>query len=288
MKKREIVNRFDEIVAFAEIDKFLETPVKRYSSGMYVRLAFAVAAHLEPEILIVDEVLAVGDAEFQKKCLGKMREVSSGTGRTVLFVSHNMAAVENLCTKAALIQNGTLKGIGDVKQVIADYLSRSGHQSTATTELIDHPYRRIGAQPLLTRVELTDAEGKGTVCFSTGETMSLKLTISTPSTIRSLHLAIGVDNQYGTRVFSVATYLSSCQFDALPGEACFKCTIASLPLVPGRYFLSLSAGPPNQLLLDQIEDAVSFEVIGGDFYGNGKSPEAWSGVVAVRSGWLRE
>lgn len=287
MKKREILARFDEIVAFAEIEKFLETPVKRYSSGMYVRLAFAVAAHLEPEVLIVDEVLAVGDAEFQKKCLGKMKEVSSGTGRTVLFVSHNMAAVENLCSKAALIHQGTLKRIGDVKPVITEYLSRTHLQTTATTELVDHPYRRPGAQRLLTCIELTDAEGKSKTCFSTGEPISFKLTISTPTTIRNLQIGIGVDSQLGARIFSVATYLSDCQFDAQPGETCFNCTIDSLPLVPGNYSLSLSAGPPNQLLLDQIEEAVSFEVMGGDFYGNGKSPEAWSGVVAARSRWFQ-
>jgi lipopolysaccharide transport system ATP-binding protein len=288
MKKREIVNRFDEIVAFAEIDRFLDTPVKRYSSGMYVRLAFAVAAHLEPEILIVDEVLAVGDAEFQKKCLGKMKEVSSGSGRTVIFVSHNMAAVENLCSKAALIDHGTLTRIGDVKQVVVDYLSRTSLQSTATTELLDHPFRRIGAQPLLTRIELNDAEGKGKTCFSTGEPMSIKLTISTQTAIRSLQFGIGVDSQYGARIFSVATYLSDCQLEMPPGESSVRCTIESLPLVPGHYYLSLSAGPSSQLLLDQIEEAISFEVMGGDFYGNGKPTEAWSGVVAVRSQWLQE
>jgi lipopolysaccharide transport system ATP-binding protein len=127
MNKREIANKFDEIVAFAEIEKFIDTPVKRYSSGMYVRLAFSVAAHLEPDILIVDEVLAVGDADFQKKCLGKMQSVSQQDGRTVLFVSHNMEAVQRLCTSALLLNKGMVQAQGDTKAIIAEYLkSESG------------------------------------------------------------------------------------------------------------------------------------------------------------------
>lgn len=123
MSKTEIRNKFDEIVAFAEIEKFIDTPVKRYSSGMYVRLAFAVAAHLEPEILIVDEVLAVGDASFQKKCLGKMKDVSRKDGRTVLFVSHNMPAVTNLCGRAILLQSGKIRSVGSAVEVAAEYIT---------------------------------------------------------------------------------------------------------------------------------------------------------------------
>ena len=126
MSKKEIRGKFDEIVAFAEIDKFIDTPVKRYSSGMYVRLAFAVAAHLEPEILIVDEVLAVGDAEFQRKCIGKMKEVSGVGGRTVLFVSHNMTAVQSLCTQAVLLKDGAVSFKGDVQDCIRNYLEIGG------------------------------------------------------------------------------------------------------------------------------------------------------------------
>ncbi|MDP2279063.1 MAG: polysaccharide ABC transporter ATP-binding protein, partial [Nitrospirota bacterium] len=132
MSRAEIKSKFDEIVAFAEIEKFLDTPVKRYSSGMYVRLAFAVAAHLEPEILVVDEVLAVGDAQFQKKCLGKMGEVAKG-GRTVLFVSHNMGAVERLCTRAILLDHGTITQSGPVHGVVSAYLQSGMHRSGETT-----------------------------------------------------------------------------------------------------------------------------------------------------------
>ena len=132
MSKAEIRNKFDEIVAFAEIEKFIDTPVKRYSSGMYVRLAFAVAAHLEPEILIVDEVLAVGDASFQKKCLGKMKEVSGQGGRTVLFVSHNMTAVQSLCTRGILMKNGQTEFIGGTEECVHQYLMAGGHIASET------------------------------------------------------------------------------------------------------------------------------------------------------------
>ncbi len=136
MTKKEIVKKFDEIVAFAGIDKFLDTPVKYYSSGMYVRLAFSVAAHMEPDILLVDEVLAVGDAEFQKKCLGKMEEVTKKSGRTILFVSHNMAAIQNLCKRCILLEKGKVKIIGETKDVVAHYLNDKNSNATSI-DLID-------------------------------------------------------------------------------------------------------------------------------------------------------
>jgi lipopolysaccharide transport system ATP-binding protein len=139
MSRSEIKSRFDEIVEFAEVAKFLDTPVKRYSSGMYVRLAFSVAAHLEPEILIVDEVLAVGDVEFQKKCLGKMSDVSKGAGRTVLFVSHNLSAVLSLCDKGIYLKKGQIRSIGDTDQVVNAYLSGGAESGTLRTWITDHP-----------------------------------------------------------------------------------------------------------------------------------------------------
>src|SRR5262249_50103263 len=129
MKKAEIDRKFDEIIAFAETEKFIDTPVKRYSSGMYVRLAFAVAAHLEPEILMVDEVLAVGDAQFQKKCLGKIQEVSTGQGRKVLFVSHNIDAIRRLCSRCVLLEDGQLLAYGNTASIVAQYLSSHSHKA---------------------------------------------------------------------------------------------------------------------------------------------------------------
>ena len=150
MRKREIDAKFNEIVAFAEVEKFLDTPVKRYSSGMYVRLAFAVAAHLEPEILIVDEVLAVGDAEFQKRCLGKMRQISEQGGRTVLFVSHNMAAVSTLCTRAMLLSGGRVAADGPARSIVETYLSSSRRSGGGEcTTLHDAPGSQAGIVPAL-------------------------------------------------------------------------------------------------------------------------------------------
>lgn len=155
MTRKEISRKFDQIVEFSGVEKFLDTPVKHYSSGMYVRLAFSVAAHLEPDILIVDEVLAVGDAEFQKKCLGKMEEITRATGRTILFVSHNLSAVEALCTKCVLLKNGKVKTAGNTKEVIDEYYRDSGVSAEFKGA------KRKGQQDVkIMRVELTDREGK--------------------------------------------------------------------------------------------------------------------------------
>ncbi len=157
MSRREIVRRFDEIVAFSEIEDFLDTPVKRYSSGMYVRLAFAVAAHLEPEILVVDEVLAVGDLKFQKKCLGKMREVGR-SGRTVLFVSHNMATLEALCEQCILLDQGRLKAQGETKSILARYYDDEGDRASGRQDLSGHRGRVRGSQEFMSHVTLSDGE----------------------------------------------------------------------------------------------------------------------------------
>ncbi|WP_298002672.1 ABC transporter ATP-binding protein [uncultured Anaerolinea sp.] len=175
MSRREIDRKFDEIVAFAEIEPFIDTPVKRYSSGMYVRLAFAVAAHLDAEILLVDEVLAVGDAEFQKKCLGKMGEVSSQEGRTVLFVSHNMAAVVNLCPTSIFLENGTIKLREQSSKVIEEYLR------VPSVEKIDlNEYRPKWALPYITSVKLVNARGENTDTVPMGSDLIIKVKYSCP------------------------------------------------------------------------------------------------------------
>ena len=149
MRRAEIDRKFDEIVAFSEIEQFLDTPVKRYSSGMYVRLAFAVAAHLEPEILIVDEVLAVGDVAFQKKCLGKIERSDASDGRTVLFVSHNMPAVQNLCTRCLYLEGGRVKLDGPPEQVLETYMAVSSGNLTQETSLEGHPGRLSGYRTVM-------------------------------------------------------------------------------------------------------------------------------------------
>ena len=178
MKKAEIDRKFDEIVAFSEVEKFLDTPVKRYSSGMYVRLAFAVAAHLEPEILIVDEVLAVGDAEFQKKCLGKMQEVASGHGRTVLFVSHNMSAVQKLCPRAILLRQGRLVKDGPTEEVVGEYLSYLS--TSAQTAFEDNPERSGSGAVRLTAARILDEQGQPVRSLVAGTACLLRVPLSQP------------------------------------------------------------------------------------------------------------
>ena len=182
MTKREIKAKFDEIVAFAEVERFLDTPVKHYSSGMYVRLAFAVAAHLEPEILIVDEVLAVGDAAFQKKCLGKMREVSGQHGRTVLFVSHNMAAVEALCSRALVLDSGKLERDGSASEVVKDHLR---NMMSGTALLLSG-----GETRFIKCLRITDQGWHPTNAFQIGDSVFLILSCFRPNWLNNLDLEL--------------------------------------------------------------------------------------------------
>ncbi len=174
MTRAEIRRKFDEIVAFAEVEKFLDTPVKRYSNGMYVRLAFAVAAHLEPEILVIDEVLAVGDADFQKKCIGKMGDVTSA-GRTVLFVSHNMAAVKNFCSLALLLKSGRMQIMGPAQRVISEY--EDLESGSAGAEWIAPDPHDAGKEVRLKKIEVVDQNHRQKSVFSSSEAILIQLTV---------------------------------------------------------------------------------------------------------------
>lgn len=286
MRKKEIDHKFDEIVEFSGVDRFLDTPMKRYSSGMQVRLAFAVAAHLEPEILIIDEVLAVGDSEFQKKCLGKMEDIAKG-GRTVLFVSHNMAAVQNLCHRGIVIANGQCVFDGGAKQAVAEYLDASTASHAGHCSLLRHPSRKAECETILQSVQFRNVDGVVSETFETGKPMVIEFTIQPTIPLRSPHIGVGFDSPVSGRVFSVATYLSDSRVPQITELCKVKCTIPSLPLVPGRYYLSLSAGTLSDKLLDQIEQAVHIDVMSGDFYGNGAAPTSGLGPVAVHSTWKK-
>jgi lipopolysaccharide transport system ATP-binding protein len=287
MSRREIARKFDEIVAFAEIDQFLDTPVKRYSSGMYIRLAFAVAAHLEPEILVVDEVLAVGDAAFQQKCVGKMKTISQ-QGRTVLFVSHNMAAVLNLCRRALLLEGGRVQAEGPVATVVKRYVQTLAAPAGGGIDLREHPARAPGCVPLLAGVRLLNSQGETTDQFSCGEDLTIALDFQPVQRLEQPRFGIGFDDALGQRIFSVATYLSAGGLPPLREAATIACTIRDLPLAPGRYTLSLSAGIPGDSLKDALYNAVALEVCAADFYGNGRLPGPALGPVLVRSEWKIE
>jgi len=230
MTRSEIVRKLDEIVAFAEIERFIDTPVKRYSSGMYVRLAFAVAAHLEPEILIVDEVLAVGDAQFQKKCIGKMNEVAQSHGRTVLFVSHQMAAVRKLCHTGMLLTAGTTGGPGPVEDVIQAYL---GHM-TASDRVIDLSKVRHDAYALNTgRLECLSLAEKCTLGY--GEPLTLHLDVTCDTSIHDVILGVAFDTSEGYRVMTLDSDVSGKSLDFAKGKYRVTFTVGRNPLSPGLY-----------------------------------------------------
>ncbi len=256
MTQREIRKKFDEIVTFAEVEKFIDTPVKRFSSGMYVRLAFAVAAHLEPEILVIDEVLAVGDIEFQKKCLGKMDEVSRSQGRTVLFVSHNMEAVLKLCTRAVFIEAGRVRAIGDVKNVVPTYLQGQS-SSPSVVDLSTKPrlFEYTGKARL---VKITPSDAAGSWSLPFGRRLSLDLTIDAISTTR-FDVIIGI---YSSRGFEVATWTNKCnnvELAVRPGINTFRIEYQQLRLLPGRYYLGLGI-IGDRGYDDGVNDAVQFEI----------------------------
>ena len=280
MRRAEIVRKFDEMVAFAEVEKFIDTPVKHFSSGMYVRLAFAVAAHLEPEILLVDEVLAVGDAAFQKKCLGKMGDVAK-EGRTVLFVSHNMAAVESLCSSCLLIRNGRLDVKADASEVVTRYMRTDLGSDSGARSLADHPGRRHGSHKAMTAVELrSTSEGPaGTVRMSAPLTVAV--TYSAPTPIRPV-LGLTVKTSQGAPVFCVSDRFSEQLAGCDPAaDGVVTCTIDKLPLMPGTYVIDLWLGDFRDQTrdLDVVNDAISFDVLAADMYGTGRLPSVSHGPV---------
>ena len=230
MTRVEIVRKLDEIVAFAEIERFIDTPVKRYSSGMYVRLAFAVAAHLEPEILIVDEVLAVGDAQFQKKCIGKMNEVAQRQGRTVLFVSHQMAAVRKLCSTGLLLSAGTTKGVGEVEPTIEAYL---GHM-TASDRVIDLSTAYHNAYGLSTgRLECLSVADGCTLAY--GERLAFHLDVTCSGAIADAILGVAFDTSDGYRVMTLDSDVSGKALNFSKGKYRITFTVPRNPLSPGLY-----------------------------------------------------
>ena len=264
MPKAEIVRKFDEIVAFAEVESFIDTPVKRYSSGMYVRLAFAVAAHLEPEILLVDEVLAVGDVQFQRKCLGKMRDVS-GQGRTVLFVSHNMGAISGLCTKALLLDEGRVSALGPVQEVVGQYLAPV-------------------AQSLRAGADIPDCESLGytlrvleesTLCVRCGEPVTLVFDVACPGPVAEATAGLVLISERGERIVGMSSKVQGRRGSGSAANWRFVCRMGSIPLNAGHYDVVLYFGTRDRDLA-RFEDGVSLYVEKGDPFGWGNAvPYRW-------------
>jgi lipopolysaccharide transport system ATP-binding protein len=283
MRRAEIARRFDEIVAFADVEAFLDTPVKRYSSGMRMRLAFAVAAHLEPEVLIVDEVLAVGDLAFQQRCLGKMSEVAS-SGRTVLFVSHNMAAVEGLCDRALLLERGRRVAEGDTRSVIADYLARATGERASRGSVA----RSRDGSLEVGELELLDASDVPIGAVQSGQSFSIGIELRAQRPLRRVALQLALKDSLGSRVAVLNSGVASGEVDLTAESHHIRCAVQELPLVPGPYTVELKLLAAGETLLFE-PDAAALLVEGGDFFGTGRlPPPGWGGRCLLHQRWSLE
>ncbi|MFO0811529.1 MAG: ABC transporter ATP-binding protein [Gemmataceae bacterium] len=283
MTRREINRKFDEIVAFAEVERFLDTPVKRYSSGMYVRLAFAVASHLETEILVVDEVLAVGDQIFQKKCLSKMDSISRG-GRTVLFVSHSMPTILSLCQRVAVLDRGRLAYLGPSEQGVRQYLKGREAASGAEIDLANHPNRPSGKAVVFRKLRILDDTGTPVTQLTCDDRMTLEFEVE-PGNAQQTHYAAWVEDSLGTRLFTVGTHLSDSA-ELVQGRPRYvRCEFGPLMLSPGQYHIGVVAGPIYHMLEDIVEQAATFDIMATDVHGTGRLPTATQGAIVMRSAW---
>jgi lipopolysaccharide transport system ATP-binding protein len=286
MDRSEIKKKFDEIVAFAEVEKFLDTPVKRYSSGMYVRLAFAVAAHLEPEILIVDEVLAVGDAQFQQKCLGKMEDVAEKEGRTILFVSHNMAAVEKLCESGFFLRQGQLMFEGTKSETITQYLSSVS--SEMSTSLRDRSDRQGTGAVKIVGIEFRDTNKNLLEVVNSGQTIDIYFYFENyQENISRVIASLAIKTLLDVPVFLQHNRLTGNEFGNLPNTGIFIARIYDLPLPSSIYLLSYSL-IQDGTYLDGISNAIDLSVVDGDFFGSGEVPPISHGVCLVKAKWRLE
>jgi lipopolysaccharide transport system ATP-binding protein len=283
MRKAEIDRKFDEIVAFSQVERFLDTPLKHYSSGMQMRLAFAVAAHLDPEILFIDEVLAVGDAEFQKKCLGKMGDISK-QGRTIIFVSHNVNAVSSLCRSAILLGDGRIVEYSDdVQKVLRHYLSPG--DSAHTVSLLHHPNRTSGSPGVFEEIAIEDQSGGLSQCVLPGANVVIWLKVRPAGKIRDPRVSIGVTSFRGERIFAIGTHIGGTIIPSIEGPSKIRVQFTAPSLVPGEYALDIGfydgAGSP----LDEIYGAAALRVLKNDYLSMVAEHGPHTGHIMVRSDW---
>jgi lipopolysaccharide transport system ATP-binding protein len=262
MTQQEIRKKFDEIVAFADAEKFLDTPVKYYSSGMYVRLAFAVAAHLEPEILVVDEVLAVGDAEFQRKCLGKMNEVSQTRGRTVLCVSHDMGLIASLCPTAIWIEQGSVRERGQASEVVSKYLSQRMPNHEQKVQLT-HLRRPQSLQN--DRLRLDSIEWLCDLPLKNGEPFSTRITFSVLKPVSDMAIGIGFTSYEGKRLLKYDTDYPDGHRPSIikPGTYSVDVVVDSLPLAPDIYSFEIGSRSGDRHMLDYVGEGFELEIVAG-------------------------
>ncbi|KGO35716.1 hypothetical protein JT06_00315 [Desulfobulbus sp. Tol-SR] len=280
MSRVEIRSKFDQIVAFSEIEKFLDTPVKRYSSGMYVRLAFAVAAHLEPEILIVDEVLAVGDIEFQKKCLGKMGEVAR-EGRTVIIVSHNMSAIQALCERAILLRTGRVVEDGRTPEVVRSYLKFL--EKGASSAFVDNPERKSSGSVMLTGANMLDDQGFPISHPVSGQPLIFQFDYLNKNGTKQIDVVMTLFNHLGTAVSNFSTRVHGVRL-SIDDSGSFYCAIPKLPLPMGDYRLAVALQVNGQNI-DLIPNVLVFSVTVGDFFSTGLMPDIQYSTALIEHKW---
>jgi lipopolysaccharide transport system ATP-binding protein len=288
MRNEEVQRKFDEIVDFSGVEKFIDTPVKRYSSGMYVRLAFAVAAHLDPEILVVDEVLAVGDAEFQKKCLGKMGDVA-GEGRTILFVSHNMMAIEHLCNYCMLLQNGIMTQYGHVKNVVSEYLFDfdTYHSSHSGKTNILYRERNLDQSIAITDLELLTKEFQPKNTIYTWDSLVFKIGFYSKYQVKNASVVLQVFDKYENSLLLLSTQPDSkLTMDFEEGENCVYCIIDNLPLSAGQYTIGCGLAIPNKEYLWKKDDLARLIIKPKDVYNSGLAPTLSRSLLAVKHKWI--
>jgi lipopolysaccharide transport system ATP-binding protein len=282
MRRAEITRKFDEIVSFAGTEAFLDTPVKHYSTGMYMRLAFAVAAHLEPETLIVDEVLAVGDAAFQKKCLGKMGDIAKD-GRTVLFVSHNLGAVRSLCTRALVLSGGSVQFDGAVGDAITEYLSSSAARGEQDGQVIFAPDGLAFDGLKLLSVRLANHAGEARALYDATEAIAVEIAYEVTAPLRGARAVLALSTQEGELAFQSATQLSP-DGEQPPGRYRASCTIPGALLNCRLYVVELSLDVPGVKMIAPRRPYVSF-VVAGATSSDGAFPELWPGIVSPSLRW---
>jgi len=269
MTRMEIKKKFDEIVTFADVEKYLDTPVKRYSSGMYVRLAFAVAAHLEPEILVIDEVLAVGDAAFQKKCMGKMGDVAK-EGRTILFVSHNMTAITGLCNSAILLKCGKVEMIGPVQDVVSQYTLTAGNETTVNLDRLPHGGPNGGACffSRLMRLTILNKTRQEAGTFLMGESIIMHLDVRCFRKMKNVEIGIKISSWAGAAIHYFVSTWEGQLFDLVEGDYTFELTVPQITLLPGRYVIGAWVCREGSTSDDVLQDITTIIVMGSDFNGH--------------------
>jgi lipopolysaccharide transport system ATP-binding protein len=283
MTRREIKAKFDEIVDFSGVEKFIDTPVKHYSSGMYVRLAFAVAAHLEPEILIIDEVLAVGDAEFQKKCLGKMNEVA-GEGRTVIFVSHNMASVQSLCSQALVLKSGQVIYSKNVVEKAINFYNQSLLDAIQQNPIIDRHDRSGSGRLRFTDLQFLHEDGYEITLPVCGDPIRIRVHYTAQQLMKNVSIAIGFNSLTGESRIVLWTNLVNANYDLSELTGFFECNIERFPLTPGKYFINLFSQSHTEVL-DWLQEAYLVEVQDGDYFGTGRSVTEGYNTVLISQNW---